>query len=308
MRHDRNGEHMQYFIIDTDMGNDVDDALALALAHALHARGVLTLDAIVLSRAGHDAAAFCAAINAFYGRPDLPVGVFRDGPASAHNRFLHLYTQWPHRYDAVHAPEAADLLRQRLRALPDGSVTIVQIGFATHTAALLRDPADLALVRQKVRLLSVMAGAFVPIAGEPDFREFNVLNDIPAMQQVARDWPTPVLWNGFEIGDALRYPLPSIEHDFGWTQRHPIVEAYRAYCDPGEHRPTWDLLSVLCAACPDSEYVTPSEPGWVTVRDDGETRFRPDPAGLHRVLRHQASQSARVIEAMRLLVSQPTQQ
>jgi hypothetical protein len=296
---------MEHFIIDTDMGNDVDDALAIAVAHALQARGVLTLDSVILSRAGHDAAAFCAALNTFYGCPDIPVGVMRSGLASAQNRFLHLSQHWPHRYDPETAPDALPLLRQRLQALPDGSVTLVQIGFATNTAALLRDPADVALIQRKVKQLSVMAGAFVPIDGDAAFKEFNVMCDIPAMQQIALHWPTAVIWNGFEVGNALRYPHQSIEHDFGWTARHPVVEGYRAYCAPDEDRQSWDLVSVLFPAYPDRGYVDVSEPGRVTVADDGATSFVESPSGQHRVLQLRPDQQPRLLEALVQLVSQP---
>lgn len=296
---------MEHYIIDTDMGNDVDDAQALAVAHALQRRGVLTLDSIILSRAGHDAAAFCAAINTFYGCPDIPVGVMRSGRPSAENRFLHLGQHWPHRYNPDTAPDAVPLLRQRLQALPDQSVTIVHIGFATNTAALLADPADVALIRRKVKQLSVMAGAFVTVDGDAAFKEFNVLCDIPAMQTVALHWPTPIIWNGFEVGNALRYPRQSIANDFAWTARHPVVEAYRAYCAPDEDRPTWDLVSVLYPAYPDRGYVDASEPGRVVIADDGATSFVPDPAGLHRVLRLRPEQHPRTLEALVQLVSQP---
>jgi len=296
---------MEHYIIDTDMGNDVDDALALAVAFGLQRRGVLTLDSIVLSRAGHDAAAFCAALCAFYGFPDMPIGVMRDGLVSAENRFLHLAKHWPHRYDAHTAPDALTLLRQRLQALPDGSVTIVQIGFATNTAALLKDPTDVALIRRKVKQLSVMAGAFVPIDGDPAFKEFNVICDIPAMQQIALHWPTPIIWNGFEVGIALRYPHQSIAHDFGWVVRHPVVEGYRAYCAPDEDRPSWDLVSVLYPAYPERGYVDASATGVVTVADDGATSFVESPSGHHRVLRLRLDQQPRLLEALVQLVSQP---
>jgi len=296
---------MEHYIIDTDMGNDVDDALALAVAFGLQRRGVVQLDSIVLSRAGHDAAAFCAALCAFYGYPDTPVGVMRDGLVSAENRFLHLANHWPHRYDAHTAPDALTLLRQRLQALPDQSVTIVQIGFATNTAALLKNPADVALIKRKVRQLSVMAGAFLPIDGNPAFKEFNVICDIPAMQQIAMHWPTPIIWNGFEVGNALRYPRASIAQDFGWTARHPVVEAYRAYCAPDEDRQSWDLVSVLYPAYPQRGYLDSSAPGVVTVADDGATSFVESPAGQHRVLRMRPDQQPRLLEALVQLVSQP---
>ena len=66
----------------------------------------------------------------------------------------------------------------------------VQVGFSTNLATLLASPADsissltgLELVRRRVRMLSVMAGAFVPIEGKP-FREFNILGDIRSVQEL----------------------------------------------------------------------------------------------------------------------------
>jgi hypothetical protein len=162
-----------------------------------------------------------------------------------------------------------------------------------------------ALIRRKVKQLSVMAGAFVPIDGDPAFKEFNVMCDIPAMQQIALHWPTAVIWNGFEVGNALRYPHQSIEHDFGWTARHPVVEGYRAYCAPDEDRQSWDLVSVLFPAYPDRGYVDVSEPGRVTVADDGATSFVESPSGQHRVLRLRPDQQPRLLEALVQLVSQP---
>jgi inosine-uridine nucleoside N-ribohydrolase len=64
-------------------------------------------------------------------------------------------------------PDALKLLRRLLAAQPDGSVTLVQVGYFSNFAALLDTPADeisplkgVELVRRKVKLLSVMAGAF----------------------------------------------------------------------------------------------------------------------------------------------------
>jgi inosine-uridine nucleoside N-ribohydrolase len=296
---------MHHIILDTDMGNDVDDALAMAVLHNLQDRGHCQLEAVVLSRPGHDAAQLCAAINQFYGRGTIPVGVMRDGPPSAENRFLHVGTHWPHRYKPRTAPDALPLLRDTLIRLPDQSVSIVQIGFATNIAAMLDDPADVALVKRKVRLLSVMAGAFAPIDGQPRFLEFNVINDIPAMQTVAAKWPTPIVWGGFEIGWALRYPRISIANDFGYRERHIIVEAYNAYCAPDEERPCWDLATALYAVLPERGYFGLSQPGKVVVADDGFTTFVPGARGKQRYLTMDTVQQARVLEALVQLTSMP---
>jgi inosine-uridine nucleoside N-ribohydrolase len=297
---------VNHIILDTDMGNDVDDALAMAVLHTLDRQRMCTFDAVILSRPGHDAAAMCAAINQFYGRGDIPVGVMHEGPIPQTNRFLHVASHYPHNYDAATAPEAVSLLRARLQALPDQSVSIVHIGFATNMARMLANADDVALIRRKVKVVSIMAGAFAPIDGDAAFKEFNVICDIPAMQRFAREWPTPVVWGGFEIGWALRYPRVSIAEDFSYQQPHIIVDAYNAYCEPAEERPCWDLATALYAAYPERGYFGVSAPGQVQVADDGVTTFVAHPSGQHRHLQMDALQQARVLEALvRLVTARP---
>jgi len=61
-------------ILDTDMGNDVDDALALAIIHALQNRGEVQLLAVTITKDNRDAAPFIDLVDTFYGRPDIPIG------------------------------------------------------------------------------------------------------------------------------------------------------------------------------------------------------------------------------------------
>ncbi len=61
-------------IFDTDMGNDVDDALALAMLHALTDRGECRLIGVTLTNANASAVPYVQMVNRFYGRGDLPVG------------------------------------------------------------------------------------------------------------------------------------------------------------------------------------------------------------------------------------------
>src|SRR5262249_44942665 len=55
-------------IFDTDMGNDIDDALALGVIHALESRGECRLLAVTLSKDNALAAPFVDLVNTFYGR------------------------------------------------------------------------------------------------------------------------------------------------------------------------------------------------------------------------------------------------
>jgi inosine-uridine nucleoside N-ribohydrolase len=307
-------------IFDTDIGNDVDDVLALGMLHGLQSRGACELLAVTITKCDEEAGPFADAINTFYGRPGVPIGCIRGAPEKDHGKFLPLVEikdkgQWryPHRLRrGSDAPDALKVLRRVLALQPDGSVVLVQVGYFSNFAALLDTPGDECsplsgsdIVKQKVRLLSVMAGCFQSVNGDHHFREFNVVRDIPAAQKVARQWPTPMVWSGFEIGLAIPYPAVSIERDFGYAAHHPLADAYRAYLPPPHERPTWDLTASLYAALPDRGYFNLSGAGMVTVEDDGFTRFTPKKGGRDRFLILDATQAIRAREAMVQLCSQP---
>ena len=135
--------------------------------------------------------------------------------------------------------------------------------------------------------------------------EYNVIEDIPAARRLVDRWPTPIVWSGLEIGEAIPYPAASIERDYGYVAHHPLAEAYVAHEPPPYCRPTWDLTSVLQAVRPDRGYFSVSEPGRVVVEDDGGTRFEPAADGPHRYLIASPEQAARVTEAFSALCSEP---
>ena len=68
-------------ILDTDIGGDVDDALALAMIHTGISRGECDLLAVTITKTHPLAAEYTQMLNAWYGRPDIPVGLVRDGVA-----------------------------------------------------------------------------------------------------------------------------------------------------------------------------------------------------------------------------------
>jgi inosine-uridine nucleoside N-ribohydrolase len=295
-------------IFDTDMGNDVDDALALAMIHSLESRGEAKLLAVTLTKDNRHAAPYIDLVNVFYRRPAVPVGMVRKGKTPEDAAMIRVPVErknpdgsfvYPRRLaDSAAAPDALDVLRKALNAAADNSVVIAQVGFSTNLARLLAS--DAALIRRKVRLLSVMFGHF-PV-GRP---EYNVKTDIPAAQKLVDEWPTPIVFSGFEIGEALLFPATSVEREFAWAPDHPVVDAYRAYQKMPYNRPTWDLTSVLYAVRPESKYFNLSAPGKVTVDEKGQTRFAEASAGRHRYLILDPAQKARTLEALILLSTQP---
>jgi len=306
-------------IFDTDIGNDVDDALAIGVIHALQSRGECELLAVTITKDHELSAPFVDVLNTFYGRGNIPIGVVRNGPTPEASPFTVLANQrddgklrYPHDLmSGADAPEATPLLREVLARQPDRSVVIAQVGFSVNLARLLDAPPDRhsplsgrELAQKKVKLLSVMAGAFQPIEGKVHL-EYNVVKDLPSARKLAKEWPTPIIYSGFEIGLAITYPADSILRDYGYVPHHPLAEAYCLFMPPPHNRPTWDLTSVLQAVRPDRGYFSLSDSGRVVVNEDGATRFGNEAGGPHRYLIADREQQVRVREALVQLSSQP---
>lgn len=293
----------QSVIIETDMGNDIDDALALTLAYQGVKDGKLDLMMVSNHKKSLTSSDFIDILNTYYGYPEVCVarcatpvfnGQYRDYTAPV---VLKDDPAWRRsgNYDGDY-PEAVAKYRELLAAKPDKSVVIVSLGFGTTLAQLLDSRPDRfsaytgkELVNKKVQYLSIMAGSYgaqdtilVNGARETLFdktkkrAEYNVFNDIPAMQKVFAEWPTEIIQNPFEIGKMVMYPWSAVEKQGD----HPVFDAYRAYRKEPYDRPSWDILSVAYVLHP--EMFNISEPVTVTVDDKGFNHVRP--GGKHRIL------------------------
>jgi inosine-uridine nucleoside N-ribohydrolase len=301
-------------IFDTDIGNDVDDVLALGIIHALQSRGACELLAVTVSKDHELAGPFADLVNTFYGRPNIPVGAVRGGVTKDEGKYLGMARDpaYPHALKkSADAPDAVALLRKVLAAQPDGSVVIIQVGFATNLARLLDSTADVAsplpgkdLAAKKVKLVSAMFGAF-KLDGTSTHQEYNVTEDLPSSKKFVAGWPTPIVFSGFEVGQAITFPAVSIEKDFAYVKNHPLAEAYRRYSPPPHEAQCWDLTSVLHAIYPDRGYFGLSEAGKVKVEETGITSFKADKTGKHRFLTVSREQAVRCREAFANLASQP---
>lgn len=310
-------------IFDTDITGDVDDVLALTMCHTLADRGACEFLGVTISKDNPLTASFVDAQNTFYGRPDLPIGVTRDPTAQKRpSSYLKLAgsPDYPHDLKKNEdAREAVDVLRELLAKQPDGSVSIISVGIASNMANLLKSKADAhspldgpALIRKKVKMLSIMAGAFAFCNRTNYHLEANVINGIVFMQTVAKEWPEEVLvyWSGYEIGEALPFPRASIAQDFGYRSHHIVKEAYLLHSGPAHDRPCWDESSVLQAVFPERGFFGLSDAGRVTVGADGFTKFTPpgkDAKGgkRDRFLTMTSVQQARALEAIVQTTAQP---
>jgi inosine-uridine nucleoside N-ribohydrolase len=286
-------------IFDTDLGNDVDDALALAILHSMESRGEIRLIGVTITKDNPWAPRLASAINTYYGRPQIPIGMVKDGQTKD-------VSYLKKTIDAGHYPysdkteEAVALLRRLLTAEADGSVVIAQVGFSTNLARLLAAPGGRDLAAKKVKFLSVMGGDFGGGGAE-----YNIKTDIPAAQALVRDWPTPIYFSGFEVGRTIKYPASSIVRDFGPVGANPVADAYRLYLPMPYDRETWDLTAVLYAVRPGDGYFQVGPAGSVSVDAQGNTKFTASETGKHHVLSVNDTQRARILEAFLWLCTQP---
>lgn len=302
-------------IFDTDITGDVDDVLALAMCHSLADRGACELLGVTISKVDPLTASFVDAENTFYGRPDLPIGVTRDPSAQKRqSKYLKLADSpdYPHDLRSNdQARDAVELLRELLTKQPDHSVSIISVGIASNMANLVKSPGGVALIKQKVKLLSIMAGAFAFCNHTNYHLEANVINGVGFMQTVSDQWPedVPIVWSGYEIGEALPFPRVVIQRDLDYTPHHIVKEAYLLHSGPEHDRPCWDESSVLYAVFPERDFFGLSQPGRVKVLDDGFTRFTPkgktQVSTRDRFLTMSSVQQARALEAIMQLTIQP---
>ena len=302
-------------IFDTDIGNDVDDALALAILNAGIARGECHLLAVTITKSNPAAAELVQLINSWYGHGDIPVGLVRDGVTPDDGTYLKKVLDDAKKngfaWESAPVQDSVALLRKTLAAADDASVVIAQVGFSTNLARLLDSPADdisplsgKELAAKKVKYLSVMAGGFTD--QYKAHKEYNIVMDVPAAQKVFAQWPTPMIVSGYEIGPLVPMTGQSMTSDYNYAAWHPIRESYRYYRGLDKEQWTWDLTCALEAIRPDRGYFTLGEAGTVTVRDDGTTFFTPKADGNQRLFQvPTAEQIARIQEAFFYLCSEP---
>lgn len=294
-----------------DLGRRLDAVLGVALLNGLTAKGEARSIALAISRPSLKSAQLADVVSRFYAsRPAGPAMIgMPEGPAAA--------TDAPPVATALFKPAAdgterhssritnlldtadnAVLIRNMLLAQHDGNAAIVVAGPATGLARLLGLYGAPPQIAAKVKHLVVAMGAFP--SGRPDA---DLASDVAAGRRVFADWPTPVIAVGAEVGTALPYPGASIAKDFAWSPDHPVADAYRAMKPMPYDAPAAALAAILYAVHPEGDYFTLSEPGTISVMDDGRTGFAPAAGGRHRYLIVNPAQKDRVIQLYAELVS-----
>lgn len=286
-------------ILDSDFGSSTDDLFALMMLHHYIDEGLVDLKGIIVDREGEKNAGIVDIFDNYYGHPDIPVGLERNGVKNPrcfipYNGICDLKDAqgnplFKRSLDASKLPDGYKLYRKILSKAEDNSIVVVAIGFATTLSQLFESGSDeysnlsgLDLFKQKVKAVYIQSGRFE--AGD----SLSGYNMRAASKQSAVFYSklpekVDLIMSPSNIGDKMNYLPQDVVADLSYTDWNPIKAVYTNYtCDTGQRM--WDTNCLVQAVFGDNAYHL-SPRGWVTFIDKGEMSemlFKPDPDGNAR--------------------------
>ena len=250
-------------IFETDMCFDVDDVGALAVLHTLADSGEAEILAISFNEVHPNGANAIRAINTWYNRGEIPIGVYKGDLANPDkSKYLDSIANFPHDPRSIELPSSLELYLQVLAEQPDNSVTIISVGFLNNLYDLLK--ANPKLIDQKVAELVVMAGLVND--------NFNTVRHdlIDKTEEVIRNWPTPLVisQHGGSVRTGARLAASPAEN--------PVREAYYQWFN-GQYkgRASWDQVAVLYGVRGLGDYFTEIREGSGRLLNGFEWKMKP---------------------------------
>ena len=289
-------------ILDSDFGSSTDDLFALMMLHHYIDEGRVDLKGIIVDREGEKNAGIVDIFNNYYGHPNIPVGLERNGVKNPrcfipYNGICDLKDAqgaplFKRTLNTATLPDGYKLYRKLLSQAEDKSIVVVAIGFATTLAQLFESQADehssldgAELFGRKVKAVYIQSGRFE--AGD----SLCGYNMRAASRQSAIFYDklprnVDLIMSPSNIGDQMDYQPQDVLADLSNTDVNPIKSVYTHYtCDTGQRM--WDTNCLVNAVLGDNEYHL-SPRGWVTFIDRGEDsqmHFTEDPGGNARYQR-----------------------
>ena len=277
-------------IFDTDMDSDVDDVGALAMLHAMMNNGEVEILAVMVSSTCPGSAACVDAINTYYGRPDIPIGVKKGNGV---NRDVGYVSKVANKFpqdigSGTNAQNATVLYRQILAGLPDKSVKILTVGYFTNLRDLLKTSGDSISKLNGRDLINSKVTEYVCTGGEyPNDLSFqgngNFEPDGKSVQYVNKHWPTVIT---FVAGENYFWDVKTgaalLNEDM---DVNPVAYAYKEFYSlvtwdtkyPNHH--SADQIGVYVAVKGfENQYTLTDTLGYFHIWDNGLCEWRTDTA------------------------------
>jgi len=225
-------------VVDTDIGGDIDDAFAVAMA----ARSPL-LKLLAVTTVGGDTQArarLAAKLLQSAGRSDVPVAAGSPGNGAPTPQ-----ARWAADFasTSLRQQPAVDLLRDEI-SRAEGGVILVAVGPLTNAAELLRRYPE---AKRRIREIALMGGSLAQgySPGSPAIAESNIASDAGAAQTVFRSG-VPLLVAPLDATSQLQ--LGGKQLDAFFARRTPLTDAVRSLYELwGQTTPTLhDVLPFRC--------------------------------------------------------------
>lgn len=252
----------QRVILDTDIGDDIDDAYALALLASrpdVQLLGVTTAFGQTPERAQ-----IAAKLLSLMGRGDVPICAGRRGPSEIRRQY-----DWARGYgNGAMKKEVAVAFLKRQIVLHPGEVTIVAIGPLTNIGDLLTKYPE---VKTKIARIVIMGGSVYQGYGAntPPAPEWNIKCD-PAAAKVVFESGVPLVMAGLEVTTGMR--LDAERQKRLLANGTPTTDALAALTNlwGGGEPVLFDVVAVCYAL---GHSLCDAEERRVEVEDDGMTRI-----------------------------------
>ena len=263
--HAQSGD-LQKIIIDTDVGDDVDDAFAIALAlrsPELRILGISTTFGDTETRA--------KLLDRFLGevgRQDIPV--VAGTPTGAGGNFTQRrYAEGGNFAKASHPP-ATDFILEQIRRNP-GEITLIAIGPLGNVGALIdKDPETFRKLHQVVLMGGSISRRYGDLGYAPPRgpeAEWNIKSDIPSAQKLFSSG-APISMMPL---DSTQLKLDEVKRSILFQTGTPITDALTIlYYQWGQQTPT--LFDVMTIAYILDPKLCPITPVHITIDPQGFTR------------------------------------
>ena len=308
-------------LYDSSLDGAIDQVLALAMLFGYAALQQIRVASLTTSRFTLQNAAFLDAVARFFAadpsgefpnRPPPPIGMASHGKESTTAAPMvaaplarvdadgkPIYSRAIERLNDTADPVA--LMRNALTAQVDQNGAVILAGLPQNLLSLMVLPGGKDWAARKARVLTIAGGRFEGNAADPVIRA-----DVPGYRRLLSEWPGRIVMAGAELNEALPFPTSSLDAITQWAPNHPVVDAYRALKPMPAGAPSQALAAVLHTVEPESNDFSLSEPGTITILDNGRTRFTAAAGGRHHYLIVRPEQKERVLETyVKLITTQP---
>jgi hypothetical protein len=272
----------------------IDQILAVGLLHGLQGKNDLRVAIVTVSRPNLTAVGYIDMVERYYRGPAgnfaqvPPIGMRTVGGAGETAPAFTAAFQDKKRVNRVRSVidtgDPNTLFRNYLEAQYDQNGFFVLAGPASNYATALdfRGMKDLIAPKTKYLVASMSERA--------------VKADIAGAKKVFAEWPTPIYVVADEVATAIPFPGASIDKEFAANPDNPFSDAYRAFQPMPYDAPAGAMAAVLYAGRPKEGYFKVSEPGTISVRDDGKLAFAASAQGKHYLLNTDPAQKDKIVQ------------